>query len=298
MTLKRNIHLTIGLTAFVIKAAIKPTERASVSAVDLSPVEPGAPEFTMSADYTGGGGQCQDSIRAAYAESGATSPQLEELMALWDRYHLNGMKSGTLRQQQAVKVALRDEPYTYEKGCEALQRAGLYEDRGYQYGGNWLYLPLPDGFEANLTRLLDALDGARIGQAVDLGDLPDIGGDRILADDFSERREGLRAFARSIGADPDKPDEFETEDSEVIAALDELKDLNEAADEAGSSIENGETFIAESDFDDYAKEFATDVDLIREDSALYAFVDWERFANSLKGDYTEVKIGGVAYLIR
>ena len=88
------------------------------------------------------GGQCVDQV-AAYAPH---DKKARRMVAVWERWHLNDMKAGTLAQEQY----LREHPVTavypeshYEKASEALTAAGLNPDNGYKYGSAWLREELP-----------------------------------------------------------------------------------------------------------------------------------------------------------
>jgi hypothetical protein len=61
---------------------------------------------------------------------------------------------------------------------------------------------------------------------------------------------------------------------------------------------NESALIPQSEFQDYAQELASDVGMVDTDSAIYAYVDWERWADALKMDYTSVEFDGNTYWIR
>jgi hypothetical protein len=60
------------------------------------------------------------------------------------------------------------------------------------------------------------------------------------------------------------------------------------------------TLIRESDFEDYAREYAEDIhgDAIRDAAWPMCFIDWERATDSLRIDYSSVEIDGTEYLYR
>ena len=93
------------------------------------------------------GGQCVDELVTQY---GKGSRKAKRLQAIWERYHLNGMRAGSAVQEQW----LRDHPldpasYTYPKShyevaSMVLAQAGLNPDSdGYHYGHGWKYEPIP-----------------------------------------------------------------------------------------------------------------------------------------------------------
>lgn len=65
------------------------------------------------------------------------------IAAIWERWHLNGMKAGT-REQAAALVGLLPGVDWYDMACARLESAGLLVDRGYKYGSKWLVEPLPE----------------------------------------------------------------------------------------------------------------------------------------------------------
>lgn len=66
-----------------------------------------------------------------------------------------------------------------------------------------------------------------------------------------------------------------------------------------SSWEFGAQFIRDSYFEDYARELADDIGAIDEKQSWPTmFIDWERAADALQEDYTEVEFDGVTYYTR
>lgn len=94
--------------------------------------------------------------------------------------------------------------------------------------------------------------------------------------------------------DPDVKSELEEE----LAELSELK--REVSAYSGDQFEDGVTLIAESHFEDYAKELAEDLhgDAIREAAWPFDNIDWEAAADDLKVDYTEVEFRGYDFWVR
>jgi len=72
--------------------------------------------------------------------------KLRRILEVWERWHLNGMRAGTRKQNTAAKEAPRDQynRYSYDETCNYLKKEGIYEDRGYKYGHAWLVEVLPD----------------------------------------------------------------------------------------------------------------------------------------------------------
>lgn len=96
-------------------------------------------------------GQCQDTIKALFPDRA----EVQELIAIWDRWHLNDVRAGSPAQsewlrQNAELVSKFDRMKHYELSCEALAEAGLNPDpnylvdgKPYQYGHRWLKEEIP-----------------------------------------------------------------------------------------------------------------------------------------------------------
>ena len=92
-------------------------------------------------------------------------------------------------------------------------------------------------------------------------------------------------------------DEIEEEDKEELTKLKAL--IEELRDSGGDSPEDGITLIHEDYFEDYAQELAEDIGAIGKDNQwpLHC-IDWDRAANELKVDYSEVEFDGQTYYYR
>jgi len=89
------------------------------------------------------------------------------------------------------------------------------------------------------------------------------------------------AFADLPWAESDAIDEDELD--ELLA----LRSLSEEVPELDAQL------IRESAFEAYAQQYAES--LYRHDNPLYAYTDWEKFANDMQMDYTIVEWDGVTY---
>lgn len=113
------------------------------------------------------GGQCEETIAKLFP---GNAP-VQRLVALWKRWHLNGMQAGA-RVQAAY---LRDNPITdrldhYSKACALLEKANLLHVSGpdrqnYKYGAAWLVEPLPADVEAEVVRLCGELTASHTANA-------------------------------------------------------------------------------------------------------------------------------------
>lgn len=79
--------------------------------------------------------------------------------------------------------------------------------------------------------------------------------------------------------------------------LGELKDLAYECDGL-ADWKYGETLIRASYWADYAQEMLEDCGDIPKDLPWYISIDWEKTADNLLVDYTEVSFGGIPYYIR
>ncbi len=90
-------------------------------------------------DYEGGG-QCIDTI----AEKHPKNKDVQSILRLWKKHHLNDMNAGTKRQTDYLKSL--GQYKSYDWACEELKKVDMYYDKeaeGYKYGSAWLYREIP-----------------------------------------------------------------------------------------------------------------------------------------------------------
>jgi len=117
--------------------------------------------------------------------------------------------------------------------------------------------------------------------------------DVIDSRDIIERIDTLES-EREDAAQPTEWDE--SEDGQELKVL---KALAEEAEGYAADWSHGETLIRDSYFQEYAQELAKDTGAVNTDAAWpNNCIDWEKAADELKQDYTEVDFDGVAYWIR
>lgn len=134
--------------------------------------------------------------------------------------------------------------------------------------------------------------------------------DIIDTRDVQERIEELRD---ELDIDEDgNPNEYDEgdgkpeplDDDERAELEEELRELLELKSEveaySGDRFEDGATLIAESHFEDYAKELAEDMhgSVISEGAWPFDNIDWEGAADDLKVDYTEIQFRGYDFWVR
>jgi hypothetical protein len=92
------------------------------------------PYYTVS--FTGEVGKDEYGQINLYHTPSEMSENLKEIFSIWDNYHLNDLQDGTKTQQAYLKQFRST--LGYDKSCQLLQNAGIYEDRGYRFGSGWL----------------------------------------------------------------------------------------------------------------------------------------------------------------
>lgn len=91
-----------------------------------------------------GGGQNDRELLNVVASKDTpySEDEARELHALWNRNHLNDMNAGTTEQKKIVDSMTAEERgnalEAYDNTKKRLAEEGLLEDRGYQYGTQWL----------------------------------------------------------------------------------------------------------------------------------------------------------------
>lgn len=88
--------------------------------------------------------------------------------------------------------------------------------------------------------------------------------------------------------------------SDCTAEAAELQDaIVSVLNELGHESEYGMTMIPESEFEDYARDFASDIGAIDDDAGWpNVHLDWKAAAEDLAQDYTSVTFAGIDYLVR
>jgi hypothetical protein len=82
-----------------------------------------------------------------------------DFLDVWHKYHLNDMKAGTPKQEEAIKKFRAENKisgWAYDKEREHLDKIGLLIDDGYVYGTAWLKESVPREVVAFLASLPDA----------------------------------------------------------------------------------------------------------------------------------------------
>lgn len=85
---------------------------------------------------------------------------------------------------------------------------------------------------------------------------------------------------------------------EAAEELIELRKLQEQGEQYAPDWQYGEALIRESHFTDYAKQMLEDCGDLPKDLPSYIAIDWDKTAENIKVDYTEIDFDGITYLIR
>ena len=104
------------------------------------------------------GGQAFDDVLA-------TVPGLKDnevymkLYKLWKEYHLNDLHAGTMKQEGYLRAyekwhGVKLDANNYDKACEVLKEAGLFEDEGVKYGHSWVTWEIPGPAVEEIKELL------------------------------------------------------------------------------------------------------------------------------------------------
>lgn len=90
------------------------------------------------------------------------------------------------------------------------------------------------------------------------------------------------------------------EDAEADFGKDEAKELEELENlrDEISEWQDGATLIPESEFTDYCKELLEDIGDLPSNLPWYIAIDWDKTADNLRADYSEVEYQDETYLVR
>lgn len=170
----------------------------------------------------------------------------------------------------------------------------------------------PESAFTDVTAAIQRLEGRRIGSAPDVDDAPDFGGEVFDSRDVIKRLEIYREAARLIGVPEDKldsfnmgedypeelPEDLSADDSEILEEFVKLRDFCDEAEGYASDWLHGATIIREDHFTEYAEQMVKDIGDMPDETPGYIAIDWDKTAENLKVDYTEIEHDGTTYLVR
>lgn len=91
-----------------------------------------------------GSGQVSEYLINDKPAPGFTKDDVARLCHLWERWHLNDMRAGTPKQEEAVRQWRKvNKNASYKDTCEMLESINLLVDNGYRYGSAWLKEEVP-----------------------------------------------------------------------------------------------------------------------------------------------------------
>jgi uncharacterized protein (UPF0335 family) len=213
----------------------------------------------------GSSGQVCDRIRELYSESTTLSDDIENVVAIWDEWHLKPVNAEDAAQARDLETA--------RTSLENLDGKRFPEE---EEGGR-----AEDFEEASFSNSDDVIDSRDVIKRIEylndfLADLPDDVTEETY--DPLEDRNGNR--------------------NDAIQERIKLRELEDEASNYAPDWRYGETLIRESYWPTYAEEMVKDIGDMPKEIPAYVVIDWEATANNLKVDYTEVDFDGVTYLIR
>ena len=91
-----------------------------------------------------GSGQVYEYLTKDNPAPGFTRKDCFRLKQAWQRWHLNDMRAGTPKQEEAIRRwrSTTDDP-SYDAACKMLESIDLLFDNGYRYGTAWLKEKVP-----------------------------------------------------------------------------------------------------------------------------------------------------------
>lgn len=116
--------------------------------------------FTASASCKGRSGQFLNYIQEngeKYIMPDEKRVLYNRICDIWREYHLNDLQSGTKKQTKALTEELNKVDH-YKEACKYLENVGLFEDRGYKYGHDWLCKEIPAEIVAEIMTWKDVED--------------------------------------------------------------------------------------------------------------------------------------------
>lgn len=123
----------------VFRRVLKPTTATTVTVTYRA-------DGRLSLTGTGrhGSGQVYEYLTRETPADGYTRKDCFRLKQIWQRWHLNDMRAGTPKQEEAVrKWRPTADDQGYDAACKMLESIGLLVDNGYRYGSSWLKEEVP-----------------------------------------------------------------------------------------------------------------------------------------------------------
>jgi hypothetical protein len=123
---------------------------------DLNPVALGADVYLLRV-----GAESIDSWSREYDKIAEVCPIFKNICALAERWSNPELKAGTRTQSFALKayrLGSSTKAYSYNESCDILEKVGCYNDRGYEYGSQWLLNLPPTDLLDQVKNLIEEID--------------------------------------------------------------------------------------------------------------------------------------------
>lgn len=121
------------------KRVVRPTTAISVTIIYTSDGR-----LSLSGAGRHGCGQVYEYLTEDTPAHGYTKDDCLRLKQVWQCWHLNDMRAGTPKQEEAIRRwrSTTDDP-SYDAACKMLESIDLLFDNGYRYGTAWLKEEVP-----------------------------------------------------------------------------------------------------------------------------------------------------------
>ena len=129
-----------------------------------------------------------------------------------------------------------------------------------------------------------------------------------MQDEIQNKKDELEKLENYI-PDEEEQAEYDEEHAEILKAIIDLesdfdKDEQEELDELENmeseipEWQHGETLIPEDDWVEYCEELCKDLGYISQDFPWWIEIDWDKTAENIRQDYSEIEYQGTTYLYR
>jgi hypothetical protein len=216
---------------------------------------------SFTGDYDGHAGQMVDHLRSEAATVAPGTEYLDDLISIcdaWDALHLKPVPDLTDEQTEMLEGV----------------RSALIMVHGERFGTPGDLEDLDDADFSNTSDIIDSRD-------------------------VIKRIEELSGAFEAAGLDPEAlPEDADETTKDRAEELNHLRALEKEAEDYAADWRYGATLIRDSYFVEAMEEQTKDIGDLPRDIPAYLAIDWEKTAENLKVDYTEVDFDGVTYLVR
>jgi hypothetical protein len=115
--------------------------------------------------------------------------------------------------------------------------------------------------------------------------------------DIEEKKEEIQELKDEVHKTVDFESQLETLEQELADIELEAKDILELHSDC-EDYARGSSLINESYFTNYCEEFAYDCGEIDRDSSMSIYIDWDKYAEDCKMDYTTITFEGTDFYVQ